>query len=247
MTIPTRAITRQMAECGAAEQHPARIRGMFGGIAPTYDRLNRLFSGTLDQRWRRVTAAEALRGLPPRPRVLDLATGTGDLAGALRAAGAGAVVGADFTRPMLSLAAQKFGGGEYRWIEADGTRLPFATDAFDALTVAFGLRNMVDRPAALREMARVVRPGGCVAVLEFGQPRNPLFSRVYDWYSFTIMPRLGQFISGSDAYLYLAESIRKFYSADELAEQMRQAGLEGISIRPFMGGVVYLHIGVVAR
>lgn len=240
-----------------SDQTPRKIRGMFGAISPTYDRLNRLLSGRRDCHWRRVTARRVVDGLAPCARVLDVATGTGDLARELdraarreqrrRGETAGIeIVGSDFTRGMLTHAREKFLATDYRWAEGDGLNLPFASESFDAATVAFGLRNMVDRTRALAEMTRVVRPGGRVAILEFSQPRMPVFGWFYDLYSFRIMPRLGAWISGSDAYLYLAESIRAFWSPEELSEQMRNVGLREIDARPMMFGVVYLHIGTKA-
>jgi demethylmenaquinone methyltransferase/2-methoxy-6-polyprenyl-1,4-benzoquinol methylase len=235
---------------GGEDQSPERIRGMFASITPTYDFLNRFFSGWWDERWRARAAWEALGGLEPCRRVLDLATGTGDLARALRRAaakaGAGGVQfhGADFTRPMLRRAMAKLGGAPYHWIEADGLRLPYRAGAFDALTIGFGLRNMVDKEAALVEMARVVRPGGRVAILEFGQPHGRAVRRLYDLYAHKIMPRVGRWISGSDAYGYLTDSIREFWSSEMLAAAMRKAGFEQVRAKPMMFGIVNLHVGV---
>jgi demethylmenaquinone methyltransferase/2-methoxy-6-polyprenyl-1,4-benzoquinol methylase len=151
--------------------------------------------------------------------------------------------GVDFTRPMLIEAARKY-GRRIGWIEADGLALPLRTGDWDAVTIAFGLRNMADKPAALAEMTRVVRPGGRVAVLEFSQPPGRIFRALYDWYSLKVMPRVGRWISGSDAYLYLAESIRGFWGPEELSQRMHAAGLRDVRAIPMMGGVVYLHVGV---
>lgn len=238
----------EFPESPASTPAPAKIRGMFGAITPTYDRLNFLFSGSLDRRWRRRAALEATRGLVPCRRILDLATGTGDLAFALsravRAASAPAeIAGADFTRPMLREALRKFGPA-FRWIEADAVALPLRSGEWDAVTIAFGLRNIADKPAALAEMARLLRPGGRAVILEFSQPRNPLFRAFYDFYSFVVMPRVGHWISGSDAYLYLAQSIRSFWPPVELSAQMQAAGFAQINAIPLLAGVVYLHVGV---
>jgi demethylmenaquinone methyltransferase/2-methoxy-6-polyprenyl-1,4-benzoquinol methylase len=238
---------------------------MFSAITPTYDRLNLLFSAALDRRWRERAAGEAIQGLSPGHRLLDVATGTGDLARELaRAAQAQnrrqpspchetslagnefgiRVTGIDFTRSMLKRAVKKYGRAGFCWIEADGLRLPLADHSFDAVTIAFGLRNMADKPAALRELIRVARPGGRVVVLEFSQPQNRLFRMLYDFYSFRIMPCLGRWISGSNAYEYLAQSIRGFWRPDELADQMRRAGLTGVRAIPLTMGIVYMHSGV---
>lgn len=248
---------------GLNKQSPDRIRGMFHDITPTYDRLNRIFSGALDRRWRQRAAREVLRDLHPCHRLLDVATGTGDLAWTLaqtaegnnirpsachtasspRNEFEGQLVGVDFTRAMLQCAARKYRAPGLSWIEADGLRLPLANDVFDAVTIAFGLRNMADKAAALAELARVTRPGGRLAILEFSQPPNPAIRALYDFYSFTVMPRVGRWISGSDAYLYLPESIRAFWSPAELCDRMRQAGLKDIQTIPLMMGIVYLHLG----
>lgn len=217
---------------------------MFAEIAPSYDRLNRLFSGALDTRWRASLAGELTRGLEPCRRLLDVATGTGDVARALeRKAPRAGIVGADFTRPMLERAREKFGVRAFDWIEADGLLLPFASGCFDGVSISFGLRNMADRRRGLAEMARVVRPGGRVAILEFSQPRGALLRRLYDFYSFAVMPRLGRWMSGTSAYLYLSRSIREFWSPEQLAGAMREAGLERVRARSIAGGIVYLHVG----
>jgi demethylmenaquinone methyltransferase / 2-methoxy-6-polyprenyl-1,4-benzoquinol methylase len=224
------------------DQRAPVIRSMFAQITPTYDRLNLILSGAADRYWRRRTAALLLAGLPAAPRVLDVATGTGDLARAIRRrAGEGArVVGLDFTRPMLERAHQKFPDAAHRWIEADGLALPCADAAFDACSIAFGLRNMADKPAALREMRRVLRPGGRLAVLEFYEPPNPVFRRLYHFYSFQVMPRLGRWLSGSDAYGYLTGSIRAYWSLDEALRRVEAAGFTHVRPVPMTFGVAVL-------
>ncbi len=245
---PSRDHAARAAAARAGRPEGALVRGMFSAITPSYDRLNRLLSGSLDRRWRALAARRTLEGLAPCQRLLDVATGTGDLARALQIEAARLghrprIAGADFTRPMLARAAAKFPDPAFRWAEADAERLPFPAAAFDAVTIAFGLRNVTDRGAALAEFARVVRPGGRVAILEFGQPRNRALRLAYDCYSFTILPRLGRLLSGSDAYLYLARSIREFWPPAELADRMRAAGLREIRAIPILGGIVYLHLG----
>ena len=228
-----------------ADQSPDLIRSMFEQITPTYDRLNHLFSGQLDHYWRKRTAAELLRDLNPCGRILDIATGTGDLASALKknSTTQPRIVGLDFTRSMLDLACKKYGLQGFNWIEGDGLNLPFASASFDACCIAFGLRNMIDRAAALREMRRILRPGGRLAILEFSQPKNPLVRKFYDLYSFTIMPRLGKWISGSKAYLYLPSSIRVFWSRKELLQRMQEAGFTNVRNIDMTLGVVSLHLG----
>ncbi len=223
---------------------PAQVQAMFGAITPAYDRLNRLLSGTLDRRWRRLAARAALAGLESPRRLLDVATGTGDLAAELARQADCAIVGADFTRPMLDRAAGKFGRRGFDWIEADALALPFADAVFDAVTIAFGLRNVIDRPRALSELTRVARPGGRVVILEFGTPRRRPLRALYDFYSFQVMPRVGRWLSGSDAYLYLARSIRNFWNEQELARAMESRGLHSVTARPLLSGIVWLHVGV---
>lgn len=227
------------------DQRGAVIRGMFEQITPTYDRLNILLSGAVDRWWRRRAAALLLERLEPRGRVLDVATGTGDLARAVRKRGGEAtrVLGLDFTRPMLERAKGKFGTDGHRWVEGDGLTLPCPGGAFDACCIAFGLRNMADKPAALREMLRVLRPGGRIGVLEFYEPPNPVFRRLYNFYSFQVMPRVGKWLSGSDAYGYLTSSIRSYWSVEEALKQVAAAGFENVRAVPMTFGVAVLILG----
>ncbi len=219
---------------------------MFAAIAPRYDLLNKLLSFGQDARWRRVLA----RSLPPtRPgdRVLDLCTGTGDVAHALaRAGGAGLrVVGADFCEPMLALAPGKRRRGEpgVPFVAADAMALPFHSASFRALTVAFGLRNVEDPQRSLHEMARVLAPGGRLLILEFGRPEQKAFAALYRTYFFRIVPKVGKLVSGHDeAYRYLPESVWAFQDATVLAGALRQAGLTVIEQRPLMFGAVRLHL-----
>jgi demethylmenaquinone methyltransferase/2-methoxy-6-polyprenyl-1,4-benzoquinol methylase len=231
------------------DQAPEAIRRMFADVSPTYDLLNRLLSGRMDQRWRRQAARSALDGLVPCRRVLDLATGTGDLAGELarvaarRLPPAPIVHGADFTGPMLKQAPRKLGWEGFRWTQADGLRLPYVDGAFDAVTIAFGLRNMADRQAGLAEMARVTRPGGRVVILEFSRPKNPIVRALDDAYARRVMPRVGAWISRSRAYFYLADSIREFWEPELLAERMGEAGLADARFRRLLFGIVCVHVG----
>ncbi len=238
-----------------------RIRGMFSSIAPTYDFLNHALSLGIDLWWRRETVRLALGALGgPQPgetiHALDIATGTGDLARALARAlgGRGRVTGVDFAAPMLRLAREKErrlvrnrGGAAARppvlYAEADALRLPFAANRFDLVTSAFGLRNLEDPERGLREMIRVTRPGGWVAVLEFARPEGLFFGAVYDFYFRRILPRVGGWVSGSSAYQYLTDSVLEFWSARELRRRMRAAGLAPVRGWHFSRGVAALSLG----
>ncbi|QEG30658.1 UbiE/COQ5 methyltransferase [Gemmata obscuriglobus] len=234
------------------DKREVRIRRMFDQIAHSYDLLNHLLSLNIDRAWRNKTAKLVPAGPPEQGPILDLCTGTGDLAFTYDRVTKGAVpvVGADFSREMLTRAAKKAaaaGAGErVRFVEADAQALPFADGAFQLVTNAFGLRNITDTDKGLAEMVRVTRPGGRVAVLEFSKPRNPLLGRLYNAYFRYLLPLLGQFISGSreNAYRYLPASVLKFPDYDALAEKMRAAGLTEVRYEPFTFGVATLYVGV---
>lgn len=219
---------------------------MFDRIVRRYDLMNRLMSGGRDVAWRRMAARAAIG--PGAERVLDVATGTGDLALELVRQGAPKVVGVDFAGAMLHAAARKIAGRGPQPItlaQADAMHLPFADDAFDASTVAFGLRNMPDYQSAVSEMARVVRPGGRVVILEMTPLRQPLMRTLFGWYFGRLVPVIGGLISGDrDAYTYLPHSVNAFPSADELAAIMRRAGLGQVSYRLLALRTVALHVGV---
>ena len=240
-----------MVESSLLDKREARIRDMFDRIAPYYDVLNHLLSLNIDRRWRRKTTAL----VPPRPAtegpILDLCTGTGDLALAYDRAAGGAVpiIGADFCRPMLDRAEAKSraGGRTQRvaFVEADAQELPFPADHFQLAVVAFGLRNVTDPDRGLAEMTRVVRPGGRVAVLEFSRPRGRVFGPVYRSYFRHVLPRFGQLVSRSpdSAYRYLPESVMTFPDGDELAAQMSSHGLTAVRYYPLTLGVATLYVG----
>src|SRR5215212_3673100 len=195
-----------------------RIREMFRTISGRYDRANTVVSGGIHHVWRR----QAVRwsGAKPRDRVLDCATGTGDLAIAFRKAGA-SVVGTDFVPEMIAIARTKAPDVEFD--VADVTRLPFDDASFDVASISFGIRNVEDPRRGIAELARVVRSGGRVIVLEFGQPPNRLFRALYDFYRIRILPRLGGAVTGEqDAYRYLESSAAKFPCGDELAALMKE-------------------------
>lgn len=227
-----------------------QVREMFGRIAHRYDFLNHLLSFSIDKLWRRRTA-RALRPIlgGPGSRAIDLCCGTGDLMLELARVSAGLVVGSDFCHPMLEIGARKARrGGRARHtalVEADSLRLPFADASFDLVTVAFGFRNLADYGAGLAEMRRVVKPGGVVAILEFSQPSNPLFRRIYHFYFTRILPRVGTEVSGvAGPYDYLPASVQKFPDQRELLELMREAGFVPVTYQNWTGGIVALHTGV---
>lgn len=225
---------------------------MFGQIAPWYDFLNHLLSLNIDKQWRDRTA----RLVPPGPAsfgpILDLCTGTGDLALTYDrdAKGSVPIVGADFSHEMLLRAVKKAetagAGHRVRFVEADAQALPFPDDTFQLITIAFGLRNVTDTDKGLREMVRVARPGGRVAILEFSKPRHAILGRLYGWYFRYLLPLVGQIISRSaeSAYRYLPASVLNFPDYDALADRMRAAGLEEVKYVPFTFGVATLYVGV---
>jgi demethylmenaquinone methyltransferase/2-methoxy-6-polyprenyl-1,4-benzoquinol methylase len=233
------------------DRRETRIRRMFDGIAPRYDLLNHLLSLNVDKRWR----ARVVRSVPAtKGPVLDVCTGTGDLAFEYDRAYGGRVpiVGADFAGEMLARAVAKSRrrGSLPRvgFVQADAQRLPFADNTFEVVTIAFGLRNVTDTDRGLREMARVARPGGRVAVLEFSRPRHWLFGRAYRAYFRYLLPWVGQLFSrsGEKAYEYLPASVMEFPDGEALAERMRAAGLENVSFTPFTLGIATLYVGTKA-
>ena len=229
----------------------ARVRRMFGQIAPWYDFLNHLLSLNIDRRWRRKTTELAPPRGPEHGPVLDLCTGTGDLALAYDAAAKGrlTIVGADFTPEMLDRArvkaAKRGVGGRVTFVEADATALPFPADTFQLVTVAFGLRNVSDTDRGLAEMVRVTKPGGRVAVLEFSKPRGRVIGPVYRWYFTAVLPRLGQLFSRSpeSAYNYLPASVMSFPDYEALTVKMAAHGLTELRYYPFTFGIATLYVG----
>lgn len=221
---------------------------MFDRIAPRYDRLNRLLSGGVDTAWRREAVREALRDEPAR--VLDVATGTADLALMLKRARPEAeVIGVDFAEAMLAVGRDKVrrAGVDLLLLHGDALALPFDDASFDALTVAYGLRNFADVDAGLREMRRVLRPGGRAVVLEFPPPPANLAGRVLRWYGRTVMPTLGGWISGDrTAYAYLPASTEAFLAPDDLSRALSAAGFAAVRHRLQSFGVSAVHVGVAA-
>ena len=213
------------------------VRAMFDRIAPVYDAMNRLMTAGLDRRWRAETVREAVR---PGDRVLDACCGTGDLALAAQRAGAGEVVGLDFSERMLERARRKASGIE--WIRGDVLALPFADASFDAATVGFGIRNVDDLEAGLRELRRVLKPGGSLAILEITTPSGALAPFFRVWFD-RVIPLLGRVLPGGGAYTYLPASVRRFPRPEDLAALLRSAGFAEVRFRLFAGGIVALHVG----
>ena len=215
---------------------PDGVRTMFDRIAPVYDLMNRLMTAGLDQRWRRMTAAAAVR---PGDRVLDACCGTGDLAVAAQAAG-GRVTGLDFSEKMLERARRK--SSSIEWMRGDLLELPFEDASFDAATVGFGVRNVADLERGLGELARVLRPGGRLGILEITQPRGLLRPFYKLWFD-GLVPLAGKLIPGGAAYSYLPASVRRFPAPDELAGLLARTGFEEVRYRLLAGGIVALHTG----
>lgn len=231
-------------------QEPARIRGMFASIAGTYDLLNHLLSMNQDHGWRK--AAVEAAGVRPGDLVLDVCTGTADLAMELsRAVGAkGRVVGTDFCEPMVRLGVPKVEEvkAPVTLGVADTLHLPFKDDTFRAVTVGFGIRNVADLGAGIREMARVTAPGGKIAILEFTQPSNPLFRFVYYVYFLILLPILGNLVSGGkrNAYGYLPRSVLKFPGREKLRRIVEEQGLVDVKVHARSFGIITVHVGTKA-
>jgi demethylmenaquinone methyltransferase/2-methoxy-6-polyprenyl-1,4-benzoquinol methylase len=210
---------------------------MFDRIAPVYDGMNRVMTAGLDRRWRRAAVEAVVR---PGDKVLDSCCGTGDLAIAAAEAG-GKVTGIDFSKPMLERARRK--APELEWVEGDALALPFADESFDAATVGFGVRNLSELDQGLRELRRVLHPGGRLAILEITRPRGLLAPFYRLWFD-VLIPAAGKILPGGSAYTYLPASVRRFPDPEGLAKLMDEAGFGEIRWRLFAGGIVALHTGV---
>ena len=243
--------TEHAAAVASVDKTPARIAGMFDAIAPRYDLLNHVLSVGLDVRWR----ARAIKELQLRPgaRVIDLCTGTGDLAvAAVREQPSASVVGVDFAGEMLRLADRKVASlglqRSIRVVRGDGMRIPLAGESCDAATIGFGIRNVVEPRAALAELARVLRPGGRLAILEFGQPRVPGIKTLYAWYFRYLLPLVGKAVSKhQSAYSYLPASVGTFPPATEFARMIAATGFSQVRAVPLSFGIVYLYVAEKAR
>ena len=237
------------APAGARDQESASraVREMFTSIAPRYDLLNHVLSFNIDRLWWRRTARTFDAILKrPNARVLDLCCGTGDMAFALRrraGSESARILGADFSHAMLQLAAEKGRGTTLGWIEADALRLPFPDGHFNLVTSAFGFRNLADYDAGLREIARVLAPGGECGILDFGEPGG-LLGRCYRVYFKKVLPAVGTLISGvRGPYAYLPASVERFPAPEEMVGRMRQAGFREACWTPYTFGVAGLYRG----
>lgn len=224
-----------------------QIQGMFDRVAARYDLLNSLMSAGLHHRWRE--RATEVAAPVPSASILDVCCGTGDLTFELarRVSPDGSVVGCDFSEPMLDLAREKarrkgLDGVRFEW--ADALSLPYNDDRFDTVTAGFGLRNFADWDKGLREMVRIVKPGGKVVVLEFTKPMRPPFSTFYSFWFDRLAPILGRLSDNPEAYAYLTESLKTFPDPHGLAERMDAAGLERVRYRILAGGIVTIHSGL---
>lgn len=228
--------------------HAKAVREMFAGIAGRYDLLNHLLSLNIDKRWRRIVSAELRDVLDdPAARVLDVACGTGDLALELNRNSKAQIIGTDFCRPMLSFAYSK-SLSEARsipYVEGDAMGLPFDDGEFDAVTIAFGLRNLANVGDGLKELRRILKPGGRLAVLEFSTPIVPGFGQLFNFYFSHVLPRIGGAVSGSrGAYEYLPDSVSKFPNQKKLVLLMQSTGFGSVNFRNLTGGIAALHTGI---
>lgn len=237
-------------ESAPTTEHARRVREMFATIAARYDLLNHLLSGNIDKRWRRSVAKSLNATLSHgEARILDVACGTGDLSLTLFESGEAQIVGLDFCRPMLDIAQSKAAkatkaGVALPFVEGDALDLPFSDSSFEAVTIAFGLRNLASVEAGFKELLRVLKPGGKVAVLEFSKPSVPLLRLLFQVYFTKLLPFFGGLISGSkSAYQYLPESVSRFPDQTELASIMKEAGFVEISFKNLTGGIAALHVG----
>lgn len=227
--------------------HANAVREMFSGIAKRYDLLNHVLSVNIDKRWRKLVA-ERLRDVLDNGNavVLDVACGTGDLSIELQQNAKAHVTGTDFCRPMLSIAKSKTVEASLSipYIEGDALGLPFADESFDAVTIAFGLRNLANFQNGLAELHRVLKKGGKLAILEFSSPVVPGFRQFFNFYFTKVLPRIGGAVSGSrGAYEYLPDSVSKFPDQKRLAAMMEQTGFDAVEYKNLTGGIAALHLG----
>ena len=228
------------------EEKPRLVRRVFESVASRYDLMNDLMSGGIHRLWK----SEMIRRLNPRPGqlLLDVAGGTGDIAERFVATPGTSAIVCDVNQAMVETgrdrAIDRGRLSEIAWLCGDAEALPIASRSVDAVTIAFGLRNVTHMEAALAEMRRVLKPGGRFLCLEFSPVSTPGLARLYDLYSFNVLPRIGQIVTGDrEAYQYLVESIRRFPDRQELARRMEAAGFEQVTVRSLSGGIAALHSG----
>ncbi|NVJ49862.1 MAG: bifunctional demethylmenaquinone methyltransferase/2-methoxy-6-polyprenyl-1,4-benzoquinol methylase UbiE [Gammaproteobacteria bacterium] len=230
------------------EQKQHKVADVFHSVAAKYDLMNDVMSMGIHRLWKYFTIEQS--AVRPGHRVLDLAGGTGDLAMkfADKVGPTGQVILADINASMLNVGRDKLidkgYGGRIEFAQVNAEALPFADDTFDIITISFGLRNVTNKERALASMLRVLKPGGRLLVLEFSKPEQPLLSKVYDFYSFNLLPKFGQLlVNDSDSYQYLAESIRMHPDQESLKSMMLEAGFDEVDYRNMTGGIVALHRG----
>ncbi len=229
-------------------EHATAVHEMFSGIASKYDFLNHFLSLNVDKRWRKKvsnTLNEILAN--PDAKILDVACGTGDLCLELKTSGKANVIGTDFCRPMLTIAKEKTykQGIDIPYLEADGMNLSFADERFDAVTIAFGLRNFSNWQNGLFELYRVLKKDGRLSILEFSSPVVPGFRQAFNFYFANILPRIGGVVSGSrGAYEYLPDSVLRFPDQKKLVKMMRQIGFSDVKYKNLTGGIAAIHTGI---
>lgn len=239
-----------MAEVRTANEieHAKAVRAMFSGIAGRYDLLNHVLSMNIDKRWRRLVRQKLQPILDdPNALILDVACGTGDLSIELQTHADARVIGTDFCRPMLAVAAEKNTKESLAipYVEGDAMRLGFASDSFDAVTIAFGLRNLSNFSDGLAELRRVLKTGGRIVILEFSSPVIPGFRQLFNLYFTRVLPRIGGAVSGSrGAYEYLPDSVSKFPDQKRLVSMMMETGFDGVEYTNLTGGIAAIHTGV---
>lgn len=228
-------------------EHARAVREMFSGIAGRYDFLNHFLSANIDRRWRRKVSGKLKDVLEEENAlILDVACGTGDLSLELKNAGKAKVIGTDFCRPMLAIAKEKTEKSNEKipYIEGDGMNLSFSDETFDAVTIAFGLRNFSNWQDGLRELHRVLKKGGRIAILEFSAPVVPGFRQIFNFYFSRVLPRIGGAVSGSrGAYEYLPDSVSRFPDQKNLAKMMGEIGFSGVEYKNLTGGIAAIHTG----
>ncbi|MEO8073011.1 MAG: bifunctional demethylmenaquinone methyltransferase/2-methoxy-6-polyprenyl-1,4-benzoquinol methylase UbiE [Acidobacteriota bacterium] len=228
-------------------QHAKDVREMFSRISPKYDFLNHFLSGNIDKRWRKLVTRKLESVLNDKNAlVLDVACGTGDLALEMQKSAKAKVIGTDFCRPMLEIAKEKNAPENLTipYLEADGMNLSFADETFDAVTIAFGLRNFSNWEEGLKELQRILKTGGKIVILEFSAPIVPGFRQLFQFYFTKILPKIGGVVSGSrGAYEYLSESVARFPDQKGLMKMMLENGFSDVEYKNLTGGIAAIHTG----